>query len=471
MPKPDVVLNPLVMIRTFSAKLRVLGRSPIGRRSLASERGDTLIEVLISAVLIALIVVGTLTGLDSTNKATARDRARSQADALAEHAEEQLRSEPINKLAALTESRPLTESVTENGAIYTIVSTAKYVENEGTSSCNASSTAKAEYLRTTSTVTSPLIGEGKSVEESSIISPPAGSALIADVSGPSGEGVAGMTVQKMKPVTVEPPEGETSTNGCAFLPAPPGEYTLNVKKSGYIDQNGYEESDKDPVSDGAFYVVAEETVKKSYEFAPAAELVVGFENPHTHAKVNGDTFLAFNTGITSPSYKTFGTLGDPVETVTSGKKLFPFKSKYVVYAGTCPADEPSANGGHNTEVELSAGASSPIKVPAPPINIIVKNGEPVAGKEGETIVATGTLKDTGCEHESIIAKRTIKTFATGELENPNMPYGTYSLCVTATVSGKSRRVKATTILNDTESGSALTKIYLGNAEESTGGCP
>src|SRR5580700_12128098 len=115
MPKPDVVLNLLVMIRTFSAKLRVLGRSSIGRWSWASERGDTLIEVLISAVLIALIVVGTLTGLDSTNKATARDRARSQADALAEHAEEQLRSEPINKLAALTESRPLTETVTENG--------------------------------------------------------------------------------------------------------------------------------------------------------------------------------------------------------------------------------------------------------------------------------------------------------------------------------------------------------------------
>src|SRR5580700_5729980 len=109
MPKPDVVLNLLVMIRTFSAKLRVLGRSSIGRWSWASERGDTLIEVLISAVLVALIVIGTLTGLDSTNKATSLQRARSQADALAEQDEERLHSLPVNSLLAL-ETNPETNT-------------------------------------------------------------------------------------------------------------------------------------------------------------------------------------------------------------------------------------------------------------------------------------------------------------------------------------------------------------------------
>ncbi len=72
---------------------------PAGRAStsgrwvpLADETGDTLIEVLISAVVLVLIVVATLTGLDSTNRATALDRARSQADALAQADEEQARA-------------------------------------------------------------------------------------------------------------------------------------------------------------------------------------------------------------------------------------------------------------------------------------------------------------------------------------------------------------------------------------------
>ncbi len=51
--------------------------------------------MLVSALLVGLIVVGTFSGLNSTNRATSLDRARSQADALAEHDEEQLRSEPI----------------------------------------------------------------------------------------------------------------------------------------------------------------------------------------------------------------------------------------------------------------------------------------------------------------------------------------------------------------------------------------
>ena len=107
MPKTSVALHLLVMIRTFSARLRVLGRSSIGRpvraatracgrliptrRSLASEAGDTLIEVLASAVLVALIVVAMFNGFDSASRASAGERSRAQADALAQQAEDQLR--------------------------------------------------------------------------------------------------------------------------------------------------------------------------------------------------------------------------------------------------------------------------------------------------------------------------------------------------------------------------------------------
>src|ERR1035437_10167537 len=59
------------------------GRSPARQpphSPLGAEQGDTLIEALISAVLLAVIIVATLTGLDTTNRSTALQRARSQAD-------------------------------------------------------------------------------------------------------------------------------------------------------------------------------------------------------------------------------------------------------------------------------------------------------------------------------------------------------------------------------------------------------
>ncbi len=73
-----------------------------------SESGDTLIEVVISAALISLVVIAVLFGLDSTNRATANSRARSQADALAQQDEERLRSEPIKKLTELERKETVT---------------------------------------------------------------------------------------------------------------------------------------------------------------------------------------------------------------------------------------------------------------------------------------------------------------------------------------------------------------------------
>jgi len=43
-----------------------------------------LIEVMVSAMLVALIVVATLNGFDVTNRLTADERSHAQADALAQ---------------------------------------------------------------------------------------------------------------------------------------------------------------------------------------------------------------------------------------------------------------------------------------------------------------------------------------------------------------------------------------------------
>lgn len=414
-------------------------------RSLAAEAGDTLLEVIVSALLLGLIVVGTFSGLNSTNRATSIDRSRSQADALAEHAEEQLRSEPIKRLVELTESHPLEETVEENHAKYTIVSTAQYISDAtATSSCTSSS-AKADYIQTTSKVTTPLIGAGKSVEETGVISPPAGSALIVQV-GESGVPLQGAKVVASGPSPASTPyELETSANGCAILALPPGEYNINASKSGYVDPNGYENTHEDSSTTRSVYIPAENTSKVGYNLGLAGTLQVKFIEGSAATPTEGDSFVAFNTGMTKP--RPFGTSGTYGTTVTSSPALtiFPFKTKYAIYAGTCEADLPSANGVPLVaaeEQEVTPGSTKATTVRLGPVNIKVMSGYSSGAFAGEEIGgATGYTNDTGCG-----VKRTFTTNSTapiGAMPHPGLPFGKYTMCVGATIAGVEKKWETT----------------------------
>jgi len=445
----------LVMIATFHARLP----DP------SSQLGDTLIEVIVSALILGVIVVGTLTGLNSANRFTSLDRERSQADLLAQQEEDQLRSEPIQKISQLSETKDVVQhEVDASGTRYVLSSTAELVTASGTASCSASS-PEADYIETATKVTWSSLGTGKPVVETSIISPPPGSAIIAQVTGPAGEPLPKMDVATKGPSDLS---AETTSDGCASLAVAPGEYTVNVSKPGYIDNRDYENSDEDPATNASFFVVAENTVKKSYEFGLAGELKVSFENPSTKAAVTGESFVAFNVQAPSPSFKSFGELGKP-EALVTAKKLFPFSgAEYSVYAGSCPADSPAANGQGAPPTRLvPAGGSAEATVAEPAINLLVTNG--TSASHGSPIEASGTLIDTGCEKEGVTAKRTFKTLAsTGKLADPNFPYGTYSLCVTATISGKPR--KLTKVVENNLPAGETVEMYLGEGEEKSG-CP
>ena len=435
----------------------------------AGEAGDTLIEVLVSAIVIVLVVTATLTGLNNANHATSIDRARSQADALAQQDEDELRSEPVLKLSELSRTHEtILREVTTGGTHYTITSTARYISDAtATASCTSTSPS-ASYIQTSSTVTWPSIGKAKPVVETGIISPPADSALIVQVTGASGEPVAHMNVESIGPTDLTT---ETSGDGCAILAVTPGEYTLNVHRAGYVDPNGYENSKEDPTSNHSFYVVAEATAKRSYEFAPAGWLAVNYSSGSPAVASQGDTFVIFNTGLTA--FRAFGKAGTYSSTVTSPKTVFPFTSKYIVYAGTCESDLPTANDSElskNPEVEATAGSSTPneVTVSVPPVSIKVMSGKSVSEPGSAVSGASGFVTDKGCGTE-----RALTTTGTGALLHPDLPFGKYALCVGAggvggrrwegefannTVTGPS----STNWTNGETSGGVAT-IYLGTA--------
>lgn len=419
---------------------------------LGSESGDTLIEVVISAALISLVVIAVLFGLDSTNRATANSRARSQADGLAQQDEERLRSEPIKKLTELERK----ENVTVGATTYTITTTAKYIADATSTASCTSSVPTADYLKTISTVTWPSMGPKGAVTETGVISPPADSALIVQVED-VGIPLAGAKVVAKGPApSSSVHELETSLNGCAVLALPPGEYTINVSKTGYVDPNGYANTESDKSVTKTVYLPAETTSKEGYNLGPASQLKVSFtEAGKSIPAPESDSVVYFNTGMAHyesfPEPATLETYRTPIEP----NNIFPFTTKYTVYAGSCEADLPTRNGqSSNPEVLVPASETVPVTVPLAPINIKV-----LTSKSAPEAIqnATVILEDTGCS-----AVRKLATTSAGALNRLGMPFGTYSLCVTATVSGKQRE-DTISVNNDIASGTPLQTIYL--AEE------
>jgi Tfp pilus assembly protein PilV len=434
------------------------------RLQASSQDGFLLMEVMISALLVALIVIATFAGFEVANRSTADERAHAQADSLAQQDEDRLRGMTADQLSNLSE----THTATSNGTVFTITSKAKFISDAtGTESCSAA-TASADYIQTTSEVGWPALKSRPKVVETGLVAPHVGGSLLVQVLNASGKGVSGMTVTATGPAPAVGVEtAVTGASGCViFGSVEPGEYQVNAKEAGYVEKDGNSEV---PVAQQTASVVNGSTTKKILEFDQGSELAVKFET--AGAKSKGEAFLVFNTNMTTPSYRAFGALGVQAETITTPKTLFPFSTSpnYIAYAGSCLADNPETNNASlkPPTVNVPAGGGATVTVTQPPIKLLVMSGTKESSP-GSAMKVSGTLIDTGCEKEGIEVKRAIETNSKGELPSPGMPYGSYSLCVTGTTSGKAK--KLTTTVKNTETAGVPATVYLG-AGKTESGCP
>jgi Tfp pilus assembly protein PilV len=450
-------------MRTFSARLRVLGRSLTGApaRSLASEAGDTLLEVLVSALLVGLIVVGTFSGLNSANRSTSIDRARSQADALAEQNEEQLHSLPVSKLSAL-ELTPEHKTVEQNGTKFEVTSSAKYViDNTATTSCS-STALSAEYIQTTSTVyLKSAFGATKPVVETGIVSPPPDTSLVVQVTDQLAKAVPGMEVQVTGPQSATT---VTNTNGCAVLALKPGEYELNVHLTSYVNPNWFTESKNDTSLPFHVYLPAETTTKKEYRFAKAAELnPLKFEelNPETGVHEPAQALNAtLENGEMAPPTRLVQKEGSAIylSSMHTEKIVYPFppEKAYTVYAGSCPANRPPEVS-QRTPVTLYPGEElKEAKVLLPALIVKVWKGSEAETKlKAELVEAKSEIflseTDTGCEEtyhqpETVAPEKPASVWKyPGEkcsLKYPGQPWVTYTVCVNVLHEGKKEHYSA-----------------------------
>lgn len=461
------------MIRTYFGRFR---RTP--RETSSPEAGFALLEVLISAVIVALIVIATFTGFDVTQRATADERAHSQADVLAQQDEDRLRSMQIDQLAGLNE----THTYKYNGTEYTVKSTGEFLNDTTESQSCVKEAQNASYVRTVSTVTWPTLKARPPVVETGLITPPAGGELLVQVFGGSGAGVSGMSVVAKGPSPSEASvSATTGSSGCVIFAAlGEGTYSVTTSQPGYVDKDGNSEP---PISQRTATVTSGTTTKKQFQFDRAGELTVKFVNS-SGAASEGDSFVTFNTGITTGLVRGWGVLGANEYTAskTTSKTLFPFGSKYAVYAGTCTADAPPEPITlEHQGISVPAGESATVNVIVPPVKLQVFSGSS-SGSPGSKVENgfTGSFTDLGVEcrenatgGEGTGIEEKVHPFSSGastvngELLKP-MPFGRFTLCVAskAKVGAPSeyRKVSGTTVENEAAGGTATYSIYLGIGE-------
>jgi prepilin-type N-terminal cleavage/methylation domain-containing protein len=327
------------------------------RLRLRKESGFTLIEVIVSSGLLAIVTLGVFAGLDGATKTSAQDRSRSIAVGLAQKDQDRLRAMKFTDLAEVDETR----TVTEGPIDYRVTSKADWIADaSGTVSCT-STTTTVDYLRITSTVTWPGIGRGRGEVVDTLVPPPPGvlgtqGGLAVRVVDEVGDPVAGL------PVSVRGPASrsrDTNEAGCAFFPSlPSGSYTAEFSRSGWVDLGGQTQ-----VAINATVTAGQVDVLPEYAYAPAATINATFDTVDSTGTrtFTGRTIMVNGPALAAPAAFTGG---------TTGPKLFPHPGGYTAWAGDCAEEVPATPFG----VTPARGEVVDTVLRMPTIDVTVRRG-------------------------------------------------------------------------------------------------
>ncbi len=374
------------------------------RRSVAAcadEAGDTLIEVIVAALIVGLIAAAVFTGFSAVAHISQGQRNATRANALAQQDEERLRGLTVNELSSISPSSSCGTSAglygntcytqTINNVVYTITSSSKFVSaTSGNSSCSTNGTA--DYIETDSTVSWSNSNDGRQpVEVHGLITPPPGGGLTVSVTdtGAPANPIAGVTVTVQGPGSGGPTKTlTTDSGGCAvFGNLNGGTYTVTESgpSSNYAPLNG--------ITTQSASVAVGFTTSLQWVLAQTGAIQASFSTTYGGSTVaaTDDTFVASN----SAGANVYGTAGSYGSTVTTPSIN---TGSYSVYAGACSADAPPSP----TPVTVSAGATTPVTIPEPAMLLNVYGGVSAGGNSVTELNDTDPSINyyTGASHTS-----------------------------------------------------------------------
>jgi len=209
----------------------------MARLRLGDDSGFTIIEILVAALLVASVGGLTVNALGNANHASGRERARSQAAALAQQDLDQMRSISPATLAD-SAGTSTTRGVDFGPLHFDVTRTVSWQSDSSTASATCTGSTPPSYLQITSSVDGPSLGGLKPQAASSLVAMPAGSTggvLTVTVKDQSGSALSGVTINATSPGGGTQ-TAATNSNGCAlFTTLPNGTYTVSAQKTGYVD--------------------------------------------------------------------------------------------------------------------------------------------------------------------------------------------------------------------------------------------
>jgi Tfp pilus assembly protein PilV len=441
------------------------------RRSPASEEGFALIEVVVSAAVLVIVVLGVLAALDAVSSTASTNQSKTVAATLAEKDLERLRAYKTSDLTKLPEIETETKEVKVGKITYTVVSKAQWVvDSNGADISCALPSGSGSYLRITSTVSSPNT-RIKPVTMSSIVAPQPGKGTVTGLV----RDAAGNPVEKL-PVQADGPSPNTlPTNkaGCAvFADSEAGSYIMRLNQSGWVDPDGKQLVEKNAtVSAGNLT-----TIEFLYDKASSFNVKVITKRPGTSTTVDDRSYgvTAAHTGLSSLFKQiTFGT--SPGALNFAFNSMFPFPTAYQVYSGTCAGNNPvkalSDPAWFDTHTEsvvqlTPAGPTVQAVALEPAMDVTVKVDN--ALKAGAKVYAYP--KTAGCS-TARVAIGSGTTLNDGRVDFPGLPFGTYDVCAqyTNAAGTKTWHTDWTGRANTNLDGTALaTNFNTGNS--ATGAC-
>ncbi len=420
------------MDRGSKIACRAAARLARGPGRLAAEGGWTLVETLVSALLLVTIGLAVYSSLDGAAASSGKIKTRAIASDLAQADQERMRSFKHPALYRYDE----TYNRTVAGVTYTVTSHAEWVgDNGSTASCTAG-TAGADYIEISSTVRWPrLSGTGTPVVQRSLIAPNAGG-LAVQVLNRNGVGVSGAQITTGGAGSFS---DFTNSSGCViFGPIPSGNYSATVT-GGCVDRNGVS-----PVTDTT--TVQENTRTTMVLDCDTPGQITASVQTRPYRVSTGTvgapqaddlrTLSVANSGLAAPFAKVFG--NGTVVTSLTATSLFPFTDPYAVYSGDCtgadPGDPRFAVGAGTppnpapaepriTQI-VSPGGSHTVVVKEPALNVLVRSGS--VGNpaiSGARVIAY--QKSAGCPATRLDMGT---TDSAGQLPKPGVPYGDYDVC-------------------------------------------
>ena len=295
-------------------------------------------EVIVSAAVLILIVLGVLAAIDSVSRTAAANQGRTVAATLAEKDLERLRALRTSDLNRLDEIEIETKTVMVGNISWDVTSKAEWVtDSDGEQISCALTGERGSYLRITSSVVATNAPpDARPLVMSSIVAPqPGKGTLTALVRDHAGAPVVGLPVQAIGP---SPDTQPTNAAGCAvFDEAEAGSYKLRLDYSGWVDPDGFRLVEKSgTVSAGNLT-----TVEFIYDRAGSFPVSVVTRRPGEAVdradRSNG--LIAAHTGV-STGYRAVTSAGTGATSFTFSS-MFPFSTPYEVYSGICTGNNPS----------------------------------------------------------------------------------------------------------------------------------